>query len=256
MKIGWIGVGTIASAVIRGFCKDGDTSHEFFLSPRNEEKAAALKKTYPNITVCASNQEVLDQAELVILSLIPKFAEDILAKLHFHSNLKIISFMSDFSVERIAASVGNVAKIVRVLPLPFNAMCVGPVVVYPKDQEICDVFRKVGNIIAIEDESKMEIMLAITGVMSAFYGLTYEVEKWGEDVGLSREESVGYTTAFLEALCIQAGSCPELDINALANEYTPGGLNELGLLTVRDEARGYEAWVRALDRILARLQKK
>lgn len=256
MKIGCIGVGTIASAIVTGFCKGEDQSHTFYLSPRNEKKAAALSDAYENVTVCASNQEVIDQSELIILAVVPKAAEEILSPLSFRKDQVIVSFMSDFPVARIKEVVGDVKKVVRVLPLPFNALCVGPVAVYPKDQEVCDLFSKVGNIVAIDDESKMETMLAITGVMSAYYGLTYEITKWGEKAGLSKEESVGYTTAFFEALSVQAGICPGLDVNALANEYTPGGLNEMGLVAVRDEAHAYDAWTTVLDQILARLKKK
>lgn len=254
MKIGFIGVGTIASAIVKGFCMNGDTGHEIYLSPRNKEKAAALAEQFPNVSVCMTNQEVLDRAELVVLAVIPKQAEGILSELTFRPEHKVVSFMSDFPVERIKGVIGDVEKIVRVLPLPFAAMCVGPVVVYPADEEIRKVFSKVGNVIGIEEEDKMEIMLGITGVMSAFYGLTDAIVCWGENAGLTKEESSGYVTAFFEALSVQAGKTA--DINALANEYTPGGLNEMGLVKIRDERQAYDAWSEALDDILARLQKK
>lgn len=256
MKLGFIGVGTIASAIVNGFCKDDCKEHEIYLSPRNEKKATELEKKYDNVYKCTSNQDVLDQADVIILAVIPRMAEEILKPLTFKATHTVVSFMSDFPVSKIENIIGNVHKVVRVLPLPFNAMCVGPVVVYPKDEEVCDLFTKVGNVIGVDQESKMEIMLAITGVMSAYYGLTYEVEQWGEKAGLTRSESVGYTSAFFEALSIQAGNCQNEDVNALANEYTPGGLNEMGLLEVRDKSHAYDAWVTALDQILARLQKK
>ena len=254
MKIGFIGVGTIASAIVKGLCMNGDIRHEICLSPRNKEKAAALAARYSNVSVCETNQEVLDRSEMVVLAVIPKQAEGILSELTFRPEHKVVSFMSDFTVERIRGIVGNVKKIVRVLPLPFAAMCVGPVVVYPADTEIQEIFSKVGNVIGIEDEDKMEIMLGITGVMSAFYGLTDAVVCWGEKAGLTKEESAGYVTAFFEALSVQAGK--SADINALANEYTPGGLNEMGLVKIRDQRQAYDAWCEALDDILARLQKK
>lgn len=255
MKIGCIGVGTIASAIVNGFCKGDDGSHTFYLSPRNEKKAAALAAAHENVTVCASNQEVIDNSELVILAVVPRLAEEILSPLSFRKEQVIVSFMSDFPVARIKKVVGAAGRVVRVLPLPFNALRVGPVAVYPNDELVCDLFSTVGNVVAIDDESKMETLLAITGIMSAYFGLTYEITKWGEGAGLTREESVGYTAAFFEALSVQAGICPGLDINALACEYTPGGLNEMGLLAVRDEAHAYDAWTSVLDKILARLKK-
>ena len=46
MKIGVIGVGVIASAMVTGFC-DWECEHEFILSPRNAEKSAALAAKSP-----------------------------------------------------------------------------------------------------------------------------------------------------------------------------------------------------------------
>ena len=108
----------------------------------------------------------------------------------------------------------------------------------------------------LEEEEKIEILFALTGVMSAFYGLTWEIVSWGEKAGLSRKEAVDYTTSFLEALCIHGRNTKEGDINSLANEYTPGGLNEMCLLAVRDVAKAYQPWTQALDAVLKRLQTK
>ena len=65
MKIGVIGTGVIASAMVTGFC-DWECEHEFVLSPRNAEKSAALAAKYPNVTVAKDNQDVLDNCETVL----------------------------------------------------------------------------------------------------------------------------------------------------------------------------------------------
>ena len=68
MKIGIIGTGTIASAIVTGFCTH-KTGHEFFLSPRGAEKAAVLAAKFSEAKVCTSNQEVIDNAEWVFITL-------------------------------------------------------------------------------------------------------------------------------------------------------------------------------------------
>lgn len=66
-NIGFIGVGVIASAIVKGFCSKGDLGHKIYLSPRNADSAAELAGMFKNVTVCSSNQEVLDKAEWVVL---------------------------------------------------------------------------------------------------------------------------------------------------------------------------------------------
>ena len=84
MKIGIIGVGIIGSAVASGFCRSSQGELSLVLSPRGRERAAHLKEQYPDlVTVAASNQEVVDQSDWVILSVLPKQAEDVLKELHF-----------------------------------------------------------------------------------------------------------------------------------------------------------------------------
>lgn len=254
MKIGFIGVGTITSAVVTGLCCGGSEKYEIYLSPRNKEKARKLSDSYKNVSVCVSNQEVIDKSDWIVLALIPGMAEKILAELNFRTDQTVISFMSDFSIDRVKKAVGPVKKIIRILPLPFAARRIGPIVICPADEETKELFGGLGNVVEVNEEDKMETLFAVTGIMSAFYGLVWETVSWGEKNGLSRKEAVDYTTSFFEALCIQGRNVKDGDINSLANEYTPGGLNEMGLLAVRDEAKAYEPWTKALDEILKRLK--
>lgn len=255
MKIGFIGVGVIASAVVTGLSYDTEEVYDIFLSPRNADRAEKLSNTYSNVKKCNSNQEVIDCSDIIVLALVPAMAENILSDLTFRENQTIISFMSDFPIDRVKKIVGNVGKVVRILPLPFAARKIGPVVLCPPDEEVKRIFSETGNVVEITEEDKMETMFAITGLMSAFYGLTWDVVSWGESAGLERKEAVDYTTSFFEALCVQGRNVEGGDIGVLAEEYTPGGLNAMGLEIIRDQANAYEPWTEALNCILKRLKK-
>ena len=78
--IGIIGVGEIASAIVEGACA-GDDHPNFFLSPRNAERSAALAAKFNRVEVCESNQVVVDRSELVILAVLPQQTEAVLAEL-------------------------------------------------------------------------------------------------------------------------------------------------------------------------------
>ena len=65
MRIGVLGTGTIATAVVRGIAGDG---HQISVSERSAENSAALAAEFGNVTV-ADNQAVLDRSDVVFLGL-------------------------------------------------------------------------------------------------------------------------------------------------------------------------------------------
>ena len=257
IKIGILGTGTISSALVRGFCTDRKRSGEcrFFLSPRNAEKAAALAEAFPGlVTVCSNNQEAVDRSEWVFLTVLPPQGREVLTSLTFRPEHKILTIMSDHSVTRVREWTGPVSKIIRMVPLPFAAMHIGPIAVYPHDPETEELFAPLGNVIPVERENELSVISAETAVMSAFYHLIYDTVSWGEEHGLPKEASLEYMTSFFEALSVKARNAENGDVYALAYEMTPGGLNETALKAIlgRD---GFGIWREALDIIWERLMK-
>jgi len=93
MRIGIIGTGIIASAIVTGFCTK-KIGHLFFLSPRNAEKAAALAAEFPEVKVCASNQEVIDNSDWVFICL-RKNGFGALNEIKFRRNQKVINMAAE-----------------------------------------------------------------------------------------------------------------------------------------------------------------
>lgn len=258
MNIGILGTGVIASALVDGFCTDPESAANmhFYLSPRNAEKAARLKADYPgNVTVCGSNQEVVDAAEWVFLCLIPRQAEAILSELRFRSEQKILSIMSDHPIDKVLSMTGPAVKCLRMVPLPFAAMHIGPIAYYPQDDEVSAMFSPLGKMIALEKESELSVISGLTGIMSAYYMLIHETAKFGAAQGLSLRTSIEYMTGFYEALDIKARAREDSDIHGLAYEMTPGGLNEMALKSLLED-NAYQPWIDALQKVMDRLNKK
>ena len=256
VKIGIIGTGTISSALVRGFCtiQEPGCHLEFALSPRNREKAAALAEAFPGqVTVCDSNQQVLDVSDWVFLTVIPRLADEILSPLHFRPEQKILTIMSDHPVRRVREWTGDVTKIVRMVPLPFAAMHIGPIAIFPKDEEVEELFAPLGKVISLDREESLSVISALTAVMSAFYHLIYDTTEWGAEHGLPEEASLEYMTAFYEALSHKAALAPDGDVKALAYEMTPGGINEMTLRFLL-EKDAFELWKDALDKVWVRLK--
>jgi pyrroline-5-carboxylate reductase len=253
--IGIIGVGTISTAIVEGFCSGGDCEHEFVLSPRKSRKAAALTAKYPNVRVADSNQQVLDRSQWVIVAVVPRIGREVLEALRFRPDHCVIDLMTDHTLAEVASIIGPTRELVRMVPLPFIARRSGPIVVYPHNAPVAELFARLGEIIQVDSEKAWETCSVTTALMSSFYKLTGEIVRWGTDEGLGEEQAVRYCASFFGALLGMVKNTDAGGIERLAGEMTPGGLNEMALLHI-DAAGGFGLWPDALSGVMERIQKR
>ena len=251
MTIGIIGTGIIASAIVTGFCAK-KTGHRFFLSPRNAEKAAALAAEFPEVSVCASNQEVVNNAGWVFICLGKKDFEA-LNELKFRKEQKVINISADMKLEDLKNITGETMLMAHVIPLPFIKAGFGPLLVFPRITEVGDLFAPVSDVYFAQKPEDVHTLQIVTGLMSAYHMLLYQIVKFSDDQGLEHDVSVKYLCSLFGSLCRRAASIPDCDLVELANEMTPGGYNEQAMKELLDSG-AIEAWRTALDRLLERLR--
>ena len=255
MNVGIIGVGIIGSAVASGFCRSSKGEIRLVLSPRGRERTAKLKEEYPDlVTVAASNQEVVDSSDWVILSVLPEQGIDVLKELHFRPEQKLIKLVPMLSLEQVHALTGDLAVLVDVVPLPFNAEGIGPVILYPPVSEAEDLLSRIGDVVAVETPEQMSILRSVTALMSPFYELAASVTDWCTENGLSETAAKSYVTSFFGALSHTAGRFPD-NLHELAREMTPGGLNWQALTDLQNKD-AFTLWKDTLDPVLTRVEGK
>lgn len=259
IQMGILGTGQISSALVTGFCTDDASKQKLhiYLSPRNAQKAAALAQQFPEqVTVCASNQEVLDRAkDWVILALLPRDTQRVIQELHFAPEQNILSLISDHPMQDILRWTGTKAKAIRMVPLPFAAMHIGPIAYCPADAEIRDLFAPLGQLIELPDEQALNTILTLTSLMSPFYLLIHHAAEWGKQNGMTDRAAVDYMTSFFEALSVMARQAPDnAAVAELCYDTTKGGLNESAYRYITQQG-GYDIWMQALEQVKQRLQK-
>ncbi|MBB3393783.1 pyrroline-5-carboxylate reductase [Rhizobium sp. BK060] len=74
-KIGFIGTGAIADAMVRGLLTKPAVVSQVTISPRNAEIAQRLAADFAEITVAADNQAVIDASDMVVLAVRPQIAQ-------------------------------------------------------------------------------------------------------------------------------------------------------------------------------------
>ena len=101
MKLGFIGTGNITVAVVNGICTSKISFSKIIVSSRNKSKAENLKKKFKKVSIAKTNQEIVDKCNWVFLAVTPKVGEQIIPKLKFRSNQKIVSFISTIKLEQL-----------------------------------------------------------------------------------------------------------------------------------------------------------
>ena len=252
MKIGIIGTGTIASAIVTGFCKQ-KSGYEFFLSPRNAEKSAALAEAFSEAKVCSSNQEVLEHADWVFIA-VQKNAFHALGELRFRKDHKVLNMATELQLSDLKAITGETALLAHVVPLPMIVRGFGPLLVYPETPEVGALFKPVSDVIYIGAREDVRTLQLLTCIMSPYYMLLDEFVKFSDERGVAHDISVGFVHSLFSALSRRAAETKDCDLVELANDMTPGGYNEQSMNELMDSG-AITAWRTALDRLVARLQE-
>jgi len=251
MKIGILGTGIIASAIVTGFCKK-KTGHKFFLSPRNSKKATALAAEFSEVVVCASNQEVIDNAEWVLICLLKKDFTA-LNEIKFRNDQKVINISAEMRLPDLREMIGETVLLTHVIPLPFIAAGYGPLLVYPEITEVGDLFAPVSDVHYSHTQADVHTLQIITGLMSSFNMLMHEIVAFSDEQGIRHDVSVKFLCSLFTALCSRAAGTPDCDLYDLAHEMTPGGYNEQALNELNGNG-AIKAWRTALDHLLERMQ--
>ena len=87
-------------------------------------------------------------------------------------------------------------------------------------------FAGLGDIVIMEDETKIRILSITSAVMSTYFTIQNTVMKWTEDNGIDHDTASQYVRSLLEGLAIEGQAATDAEIPHLPVEHeTPGGLN-------------------------------
>ena len=256
MKIGFIGTGAITTAMVEGLCKTDHPPADIVVSPRNMKKAEKLATRFANVRIAGNNQVVADECDCVVLAVIPQIAQSVLGELHFRRKQKIISVIAIKPISEIKSLADPATDIIRAIPLPTVARHMGPIAFFPYASWADNLFRDIGDPIAVTDENELGIIAAVTALIAPYYALMESVCRWGVAAGMDSKASGNYVGSMFQALSVMAREASADCFENLSTESaSPGGLNEQALKEIRKQ-EGFDAFTKALDVVLARLRGK
>jgi pyrroline-5-carboxylate reductase len=253
---GFIGTGTITAAMIEGMMTSSLDVTKVLVSPRNAEIAAGLAVRFSKVEVAASNQAVVDEAEVLVLAVRPQVAEEVLTALHIPARRKLISVIAAIDHSRLGSWTGySEADIVRAIPLPFVAHRQGVTAIFPGDGVASELFSAMGEAVECKDQNEFDLLAVASSTMGAYYGLMERVGGWLAEQGMDDQTARRYLTPLYASLSKVAATHPDASYSKLRQEFsTKGGLNEQ-VFRDFEENGGSSAFLKALDGVLERVRK-
>ena len=225
MIIGFIGTGKISSSIINGIFKSKLKVKRIYISSRNKNIAKKLKRKFRKVRVLKDNQDIINNSSTIVLGVTPAVGNQILPKLRFPKNKKIISLISTINLHKLNKITKN-KNIVRAIPLPPIEINKGPIILCPPNKFAKTLFKKLGLIIEIRNEKLSYKFWATASIMAAFYELLNISSNWLMKKGIKRKISNEYISELFLALSQDALLKKNQGFKKLViDSQTPKGLN-------------------------------
>ncbi|WP_052409362.1 NAD(P)-binding domain-containing protein [Paraburkholderia oxyphila] len=228
MRIGIVGTGFIAQAMVEGLLRNYPDGPHFVLSPRNADTASQLTRKFPlRIRVATSNQQVVDTSDFVILSVRPASANSIISELRFRPEQTIVSVVASIPLLEVRRSVSPATKVVLAIPLPSMARTQAPFAIFPEDAVVRELFSPTGSVVSVDNEKAYAALGTATAVMAPYFHLASILARWLSENGVAEDMATRFVSGLLSGLSSTAALATTKNFDALAAEHaTPGSFNE------------------------------
>jgi pyrroline-5-carboxylate reductase len=238
---------------VTGLLHVGAPFDHIYLSPRNTDVASKLAGLDRRISVCETNQEVLDASDIVCLAVVPRITAVVLGDLDFEGRHHVISFVAGVCVSDLEKMIGKGCAIVRAIPLPAVATAKGSTAICPPDDVTRRLFSYVGTPVEVADESQFDALSAVTATMASFYAVLETQAEWLVAQGIDYNSARAYLAANSVGLAHETSYSDKPFSALIQDSMTPGGINEQ-LHGELSRKGAYSHYPEALDNVLRRIE--
>ncbi|MBB3771197.1 pyrroline-5-carboxylate reductase [Angulomicrobium tetraedrale] len=229
LRLGFVGTGTLVSAVIDGLQATHGDRCTILVSPRSQETSQALAARYANVTRAPSSAAVVEGSDVVFLGMRPNQLDEATAGLPFRPDQTVVSFLAGVPHARVSETVRPAGHVVRVNPLPPIRLRKGPVVIYPANPIVEDLFGGLGDLIVASKESDLAAIAHGSAMMSSHYALQNAIIDWLVSREMAPDTATHYVRSMFSGLAaVGLDAFAKGEAVDPAHHETKGGLNERG----------------------------
>lgn len=235
-KLGFIGCGKMASAIIGGCLSSEDFDNSNICASEINSDARNLAQKKFGIKIFDNNKEVVESSDVIIFCVKPFVIKDVLNEIKSCVNKEklFISIAAGVKIETIKEILGDV-KVIRVMPNTPAMVKEGMSAICPDngiDENSKTLAQKIMNSVGetvFTQEKYIDIITSLSGSGPAFYyKIINDMAKSAAQMGLDYKTALklsAQTAVGSGKMILQSGIEPETLID---NVTTKGGCTEIG----------------------------
>lgn len=239
-KLGFIGGGNMASALVKGLIHSGFEPGKIQVSDVDADRLAALEKKH-GVRVTTDNLALVNEVDVIVLSVKPQVIDRVLGAIGkaVRGDQLVVSVAAGVPVSAMEARLPTGTRVVRTMPNTPATVDAGATAISAGSSATADdlavaraMFSAVGRVVTL-DESLLDAVTGLSGSGPAYVMLMIEaLADGGVKVGLHRDTALllAAQTVFGSAkLLLETGEHP----GRLKDMVTsPGGTAIAGLHTL------------------------
>lgn len=264
MKLGFIGVGNMAKAIIAGLLKaDANLAKDINVHSAHR----ANYETYANennLTACDSNQEVVANSDVIFLAVKPLMLGQVLTEIKekLDQTKILVSMAAGISLHELAEFAGADIKIIRIMPNVNAEIAQGMTALIANKNVTQSEYNQVEQLLASEGqtlsvaEEHFSIFSALAGCAPAYvYYFIDALSRAGVKHGLKKAEATQIAAQTVLGSAQKVLSVDKSPMDMVDQVCSPGGTTVAGLLAM-EEAGFMTAVVKGIDAAVAKDQEK
>ena len=183
MKVGFIGCGNMASAMIGGIIRNQVVAPQDILASAKTEASRERAAKNLGIRLTASNKEVASFADVLILAIKPFYYQEVIAQIRedVKEGTVIVSITPGKTLEWLEEQFGRPMKIVRTMPNTpalvgegISCICPGPGATQEDTDKVCEIFSGFGKT-ELVTEPMIDVFVGVSGSSPAYVFMFIEV---------------------------------------------------------------------------------
>ncbi|NPV91451.1 MAG: pyrroline-5-carboxylate reductase [Firmicutes bacterium] len=244
LRVGFVGAGAMAEALIRGLIKSGAAPRQIIASDVQAARLKYIKSQY-GIKTSANNRSIYENSDVVVLAVKPQNLEEVLVELAditqvLTESVKglplIVSIAAGISIKFVEEALPVPYPVIRAMPNTPAVVGQGATAISPgsstrreHETQCRSIFEAVGIVVNVP-EAQMDAVTGLSGSGPAYgYVIIEALADAGVRVGLPRAVALGLaaqTLAGAAKMVLETGQHP----GVLKDQVTsPGGTTIAGL---------------------------
>ena len=205
-KIGFIGVGNMATAIIGGMLESNFTdASNIYINDMSAEKCDTFAKK--GVVVCDTNEDVVLNADIIVVAVKPQnYAEVLSAFSALDCMDKIfVSIAAGISIDFVRTQLKQNVKVVRVMPNTPLLLSKGATALCPSSDMTDEEFEPVknmfalGGVVEVFDESHMNEIICVNGSSPAYiYLFAKAMADYAVSCNIDRDKALNLICATFE----------------------------------------------------------